>query len=1613
VLGARYIHGAENYYNSVIFGGTTMKKSISRLILFVCAISALFMLQNCGKNNFLWKKAIPLLIEEVDSSEIQGTQPNDPNNPGVDPGTKSGKDGPITLKPVDGLHPIFSAPLGSSIPSFSMGVVDADPTGLSAVNDWDGDGIPNDLEVMSSSLVADYPRIVTRITTPILMELRKSETTTSENYTETIENTDTKETISNSMENKHYAQMNQRTTPYVVKGSQSTDNSDAYSYGDSSSSEYSFSVNVGFPISATAVVQNGASTSTKQSKSQNWSISNRFAQSTMSEKTVFQDVDYVDNLDRNGIEIKDEKVQSMSTNFRNSEKTKEAYEVGPNAGYVRAGLYIKNDTVNMPVRVSNVVCTLSFNTAGGAILPVKTFRLRNDDYSEFDQEVYGGEELGPFTIEVTGLNTYEVKQAMRNGYMPQITVVSYDMHRVEDSNYNPGVDNLKIVEETAKSRTALIKIVGTNTRDIYRVAAFDIDIEQNISPGISLKKALYNIFSDRIGKGESWATDKNGKEMTVPDAGLKWKEGFVPGPDGPSEYKYSSNKKGNSWRLFETYIKFYTDEYNQTHRIETIKRIGALNAYNPFSTIDNPSYNPNEFLEREELMKMKYWIILHNGRYFEGDINDPIWAGERYEIVCMDIRDFNEYFKTYSFTPVQSMEYFKLDTSWNRLNNCGEFARAKYLGRLVKSDVVHLELNLSESRFLFDGLYDRANRDGKPAGDYTPITNDTAREWYSFNYTLQPNIVLPQGIPSQFSHYAEGGFNNIKVTINESKNAREYEISFKEKDDTSSPWKKVIISADELKINNGEVFITSLTKDVDGNPIGLITGRLLSSGGLEYTVNVKAYGLVNSIPVYTWSMTNNKDEAVAAVYNADSTSAPGGKNGFTFSAAALGDNWVYIRIADADYTEYYKVRVIGPYNYSYNGNNLPLNDNTAPIREFIGHRGLNKIQLPNPPGEIKEDGIYKVIVYGINNNCITGGLYPRQAENDCVFVSIAHDRYAAQRMYKPQLNNSLFKMNAIDLEVNFNDGNGWYRLKLEPGDMGDQKQREDKRIIDCRFNSFVDYDSQKFHIFFKPPCGVYDDYSKYFAGNNDVFAGGREVVDLYIRTAAEQRYRDTFWMKDQASDMFDESMNYVVTPPTVVPTIPTDLSGVFSYFINYWVNSDITDASSIENSLASNKVVAGPSYNPDMGIGFKGTELQNYFFSPLEYRKFDIRASLVEKLPQQQNYVVDPPKFYASGGPSCIQVVNIESQFATYYEVYYKLVNPNQDPGEPLIAPDENPLNWNFLKIEEGKNLNWLNLRDITIPIYAYNQRYIVAVIGYNMYGRSEPSYFDGYDGITAKTGDTDNRARVTSVFVYNGTPPVVAPTITATNNASNVRQIDVSVSGVSEAVRYYIEWKESQEDWGSATRFDTFADGQTVLSSVNYTISQHHGLPIRAWKTYTIRAAGVTLDSRPGTYSNVVSVVTGTDFTFSPGNLAWNNIQNVGDGITGIWSADLILQNISLPGGTTRYRINISDITHNLHEIPTNTELALHGSFSLPKPIDNINVTNIIADVINIPNDSATCTLITNDKISERWFEWGQNYWNTESVDLVFTITAVNENNDEFTSKSFEITISKPENVY
>lgn len=1113
------------------------------------------------------------------------------------------------------LHPIFDNPLGGTI-AIGKG------TEPELSEDWDGDGIPNDEEVISNPYVADYPRIVTRISTPITMEIRISETSEEENYTETITDSDVKETLSNSMEDKHYTMAQEKTTPYVTKESLSESGKHAESFGYQDSRSNKSGVNGSFSAGSEKTFKLstsfGVNVENAKSNSQNSSLEDSFSQSTMAEKTVFEDVDYTDNLDRNGIEFRSDTVETMSKNYRKSEKLKQIEKIGPNAGVVRAGLYLKNPTIDMPVRIRNVKCTLSFRTPGGQFLPVKTFMLKNDDYSEFVADVYGGEEKGPYTIEIDGLNTREIRVALANAYVPQIHVVSFDMEQVPDSNYDPGVDNLKIVEETSKGRTATIKIIGSGLREIYRVAAFDVmdpaDPSSAITPGVSLKKALFNILHDRIGYGEGWEMDAEGQLLTVTDDNLKWK-GDSPSKD---DYVYSdSNVRGNRWNRFETYVKTYIDRFNQPRRIETIRRIDMLSKYNPFSAEDNENYNPNEVLSVDELRKMKFWVVLHNGRYFEGDLNDPIWAGERYEIVLMDMQDFNEHFESFTYTPFQSGGRVYLDTRWNNLTEeQGPFARSVYMGKVLPNDVVELEVDLLESRFLF-------NEQSSALGFGRPEQTDDRSYYYNFNYHFQKEEPLGEGLPGEFKHEVEGGTESIRVTIGHSANAHRYSIAFYEQGKPQAT-QTVEVSQQEVQDRGGMVFINSKYPGVT------VSG---DKNGLPYVVEVHAYGELHGTQV---SVDSSSGKQVAYVTSAETQPGP-------FEFGAGGDvNQINVRLAPAEDAEYYMLRYTGPLNYEGDSETI----------EVIAYPGYNRLEPTRPAFETLEardfeTGVYSVEAFAFNAKAPAEGT--AASGNGHTFVEVDFDRYHNQRRFAPRVSDELFDLNAVDLEVNFNDGSGWFRLQnVDPTKPGGAKGEDRTRVIDCYYSSYMEQNKQKFTIKFMPPHGQYD-------GLPNVFFGDRSETEMYIRTIQKPEYRDSFWMAPSldGSGLPVTYMSYTDAPRHLSHAASQEIADMTEKWLTLG-----TDATGIETAIA----------NLNHAGTVSSVSVDDYFFSPKEERLYSLRASVSNEVqivegyrPNRPSFITTPP-FAPEDLPGAtstyysdpyINVSDIASDYSEGYEIYY------------------------------------------------------------------------------------------------------------------------------------------------------------------------------------------------------------------------------------------------------------------------------------------------------------------------------------------------------------------------
>jgi hypothetical protein len=736
---------------------------------------------------------------------------------------------------------------------------------------------------------------------------------------------------------------------------------------------------------------------------------------------------------------------------------------------------------------------------------------------------------------------------------------------------------------------------------------------------------------------------------------------------------------GNRWSRFSTYLKTYAvvdrdadgKLIEKTKRIETIERIGSLEKYNPFTLEDNPAYDPNEPLGLDEFYKMRYWIVLHNGQYYEGDINDPIWAGERYEIMLFDARDFNAHFKSYYYAPLNqgterdiasaldTQADFTLSTLWNRLtNDNGELSRAIYLGRVVAGDVVKLEVRLDEFRSLFN-----VNEPGKEFGEPARIHDINGRFWQKFNYTFDTGEPLPAGIPGNFTDQAWGGYNSIDLWIEKAANAHFYTVFFKHpgEDDARIAY----VSSEAVAESDGFVTINRHTQqhttdsqgnDVPGTPLGLIEAG-------NYLIKVRAHGVVHNVPVTTLSGSGTTYASV---------SDPSGFPLLSTRMSAEGSmNNINVMIEQADQAEYYFIDIEGPLNYGWG--NGRVDTPAPPTTRKIGHMGMNRITIPNLDAsaigtvtELTADeknlavpGVYYVTVSPVNRILIDADgnpvpdtiIYPLGGDPATVLVD--YNRYMDQRYdehdrkYAPRLQFEQFNPKDVDLEVNFNEGSGWFRLKLANDDVAG-----DDKTIDCRYTTSFVASEGRVSIYFSAPTGPLS------GGQNtsyDVFRGGAGEVDVYLRTVAKPEFRDSLWPKQSAVIDADASRRiYINSDINSLPDCDP---------LKYWITNDATDVTRIEDYASSERVYAG--YNalleansqyriPQNDFGLVSEGKKAFFFSPMKNLTYDISASLAEvdltSMRAGFNHT-DNPEYRAMGGEYMIKLSNLDTQYGDTFRI--------------------------------------------------------------------------------------------------------------------------------------------------------------------------------------------------------------------------------------------------------------------------------------------------------------------------------------------------------------------------
>ncbi|EIE02526.1 hypothetical protein LEP1GSC185_2364 [Leptospira licerasiae serovar Varillal str. VAR 010] len=616
---------------------------------------------------------------------------------------------------------MFNLKPGTKVSAQALGGA-IDPTGTTILNDFDGDGILNINETTTNVWVADYPEIDTVVAPPITMKVAilKSSTGESDEIVSEINSDDIESNKNEGSESVHQNELNLRTVQFQDQYKREAEMS------ESNDTEGSLSVSTSMEVKGPAETGVSMSGSVATSYKQANSWSKRFLEEATT--TKWADKPFKNNIDKEAKTVKSDSASQKARKYRSekSSKINETSKIDANAGYVRAALYIKNRSVNMPVKLSNILCTLMFEDARGNLIPVQSFRLRNDDYSLFQVEVYGGDDFGPYVVELPNLNTAEIENAIASGYTPKIFIVDYTMTHVADSNYKSALlsftgDNLRIVEENAKGRTSLIKVFGPQIREKYRVAAFDdLSVENpcttktatTLAPGVTLQKALERVacsgvqieYGDYVidfsefapALGQSKIHLKGIKSFAGVSTTLPCENQTFSGSDGVSRTA-CVQKPFSAW----------TDEEKRTAGVWAIYSNGKYN-------------DPTEF-----------WVDGSNIRIFDpGNIQKAqmvkgvdsiIWAGDYYDIVYISVKDLakNEVNPPYGATPIGSSgstptggaidandpnSFFKLNTQWD-LSQFGENPyepdqKSFYVGKVGFNEKVVFTVKLDQTKYL-------------------------------------------------------------------------------------------------------------------------------------------------------------------------------------------------------------------------------------------------------------------------------------------------------------------------------------------------------------------------------------------------------------------------------------------------------------------------------------------------------------------------------------------------------------------------------------------------------------------------------------------------------------------------------------------------------------------------------------------------------------------------------------------------------------------------------------------------------------------------------------------------------------------------------------------------
>ncbi|EMY76558.1 hypothetical protein LEP1GSC060_0393 [Leptospira weilii serovar Ranarum str. ICFT] len=663
------------------------------------------------------------------------------NNEGVPvrPGSSGGGSTSSPVTPVNGL---FNLPPGRTVGANAlMGTID--PTGTTIVNDFDGDGILNQNETLSNVWVADYPQIETTIAPPVTLKIQilKNSNNQSDQIVSEINSDDFEASKNEGSEKIHQNELNERTVQFQ----------DSFSSDVEVGTSHERSMSVGGSTSVMGLVSVGMNygNSTKDS----WNAKHATSETT----TKWADRPFKNNLDRDAWNLKSDSSTNKARKYRSdkSDKINSTSTVEANAGVVRAALYIKNLSVNMPVKISNVLCSLMFETPGGELVPMSSFRLRNDDYSLFEVEVYGGSEFGPYVVELTNLNTAEVEKAIAAGYTPKIMIVDYTMTHVADSNYKSSLlsytgNNLKIVEENAKGRTALVKVFGPSIREMFRVTAFDTPNVSNpcntttadvFSPGISLKKALERIScSGNNITFKDYVIDLSESAPTLGEAriylkGIQSFGGISTNLPCTDETSTGTDGVTRTACVQKPYSQWTESEKNNSG-------VWAIYSRGKF-------YSPTEYwTDSGSVRKFDPWRGAVAAPILKG-VDSIIWAGDNYDLVYISFKDFAKVEQKFGTNPLETGNGYPLNTKWD-LKTLGNHpyypdTNSLYLGEVGFGEKIELKIKLDKTKYLAPNFGTATD-----TGPYQYFTNfsynpQTSTDRYNINQAADFEISMGFG----------------------------------------------------------------------------------------------------------------------------------------------------------------------------------------------------------------------------------------------------------------------------------------------------------------------------------------------------------------------------------------------------------------------------------------------------------------------------------------------------------------------------------------------------------------------------------------------------------------------------------------------------------------------------------------------------------------------------------------------------------------------------------------------------------------------------------------------------------------------------------------------------